>query len=240
MLYLSAPSTAAASTYVNIDTSGNAVFTNSKVKVLGSSTGAHTITSSNASASDYTLYIPASTTYIPASAQQLTFSGPTAARTFTLPDADSTLAPTSGKLSQFAATSSSELAGVISDETGSGALVFGTTPTLSNPTITNYVETVYAPAANSAFTVDLANGTFQKLTTNANVTITLPSSVSGKSYTIMVAYGGTHTVTWAGGSTIKWAGGSAPTATSTNGKFDIYVFACDGTNTYGADGGRNY
>lgn len=42
---------------------------------------------------------------------------------------------TSGKLSQFAATSSSELAGVISDETGSGALVFGTGPTLSNPIV---------------------------------------------------------------------------------------------------------
>jgi hypothetical protein len=112
--------------------------------------------------------------------------------------------------------------------------------TLANPTITNYVETLYAPAAGSSFTVNLANGTLQKLTTNANVTITLPSSVAGKSYIIMVAYGGAHTVTWAGGGTIKWAGGSAPTATSVNGKFDVYSFFCDGTNTYGADGGRNF
>jgi hypothetical protein len=72
------------------------------------------------------------------------------------------------------------------------------------------------------------------------VTITLPSSVAGKSYIIMVAYGGAHTVTWAGGGTIKWAGGSAPTATSVNGKFDVYSFFCDGTNIYGADGGRNF
>ncbi len=42
---------------------------------------------------------------------------------------------TSGKLSQFAATSSSELAGVISDETGTGALVFANTPTLVTPTL---------------------------------------------------------------------------------------------------------
>ena len=35
---------------------------------------------------------------------------------------------TSNPLSQFAATTSSQLAGVISDETGSGALVFGTSP----------------------------------------------------------------------------------------------------------------
>lgn len=45
------------------------------------------------------------------------------------------LADTSRKLSAFASTSSSELAGVISDETGSGALVFGTSPTISSPTI---------------------------------------------------------------------------------------------------------
>src|SRR5574343_204637 len=46
-----------------------------------------------------------------------------------------TKAATSGKLSQFATTSSSELAGIISDETGSGALVFGTSPTLTTPDI---------------------------------------------------------------------------------------------------------
>ena len=115
-----------------------------------------------------------------------------------------------------------------------------TTATLTNPTITNYTETQYVPSAGSAFTVNLANGTFQKLTTNANVTITLPASAAGKSYALMVAYGGTHTVTWAGGTTIKWAGGAAPTATSTLNKFDIYTFVCDGTNTYGADGGRNF
>jgi hypothetical protein len=40
---------------------------------------------------------------------------------------------TSQPLSQFAATTSLQLAGVISDETGSGALVFGTSPTLVTP-----------------------------------------------------------------------------------------------------------
>lgn len=39
------------------------------------------------------------------------------------------------KLSVFAATTSAELAGVISDETGSGSLVFATSPTLTTPTI---------------------------------------------------------------------------------------------------------
>lgn len=42
---------------------------------------------------------------------------------------------TSGTLAQFAATTSAELAGVISDETGSGALVFATSPTLVTPAL---------------------------------------------------------------------------------------------------------
>jgi hypothetical protein len=62
--------------------------------------------------------------------------------TFTGTDASSvafgtggTVAYTANKLSAFAATSSSELAGVISDETGSGALVFATSPTLVTPAL---------------------------------------------------------------------------------------------------------
>jgi len=42
-----------------------------------------------------------------------------------------TVAYTANKLSAFAATTSAELAGVISDETGSGALVFGTSPAIT-------------------------------------------------------------------------------------------------------------
>ena len=44
-----------------------------------------------------------------------------------------TVAYTADKLNAFAATSSTELAGVISDETGTGALVFANTPTLVTP-----------------------------------------------------------------------------------------------------------
>ncbi len=42
---------------------------------------------------------------------------------------------TSNPLSQFAATTSAQLAGVISDETGSGSLVFATSPTLVTPNL---------------------------------------------------------------------------------------------------------
>lgn len=49
--------------------------------------------------------------------------------------AGGTLAYTSANLSVFAATTSAQLAGVISDETGTGLLVFGTAPTLNSPVL---------------------------------------------------------------------------------------------------------
>ena len=51
------------------------------------------------------------------------------------------VAVTTGKLSQFAATTSAALAGVITDETGTGALVFGTSPTLTTPVISSITNT---------------------------------------------------------------------------------------------------
>lgn len=48
-----------------------------------------------------------------------------------------TLAITGNPLSQFAATTSAQLAGVISDETGSGKLVFGTSPTFTTSIVTD-------------------------------------------------------------------------------------------------------
>lgn len=141
----------------------------------------------------------------------------------------------------LATPSSANLISAVTDETGTGSLVFGTAPVLANPTVTNYVETVYAPAAGSAFTVDLANGTHQVFTTNANCTITLPAAVAGKSYVIDVIYGGAHTLTWAGGGTVRWANGTSPTPTSVNGKRDIFGFMSpDGSNTHCSIINQNY
>jgi hypothetical protein len=113
-----------------------------------------------------------------------------------------------------------------------------TSPTLTTPTVTNYTETLFTASGNT--TINLANGTIQKITTTGNNTITLPSSVTGKSYVVIIAYAGVHTVTWAGGSTIKWNNGAAPSQTKLNGKFDIFTFFCDGTNTYGSVFGKGF
>lgn len=65
-----------------------------------------------------------------------------------------TVAVTADKLSAFASTSSSELAGVISDETGSGALVFGTSPTITTSLVTG--STTFALVNTTATTVNFA------------------------------------------------------------------------------------
>jgi hypothetical protein len=55
--------------------------------------------------------------------------------TVTLPAATGTVALTADKLSVFAATTSAELAGVISDETGTGVVVYNDGPTLIAPVL---------------------------------------------------------------------------------------------------------
>ena len=79
-------------------------------------------------------------------------------------------------LSVFAATTSSQLAGVISDETGSGALVFGTSPTFTTSIITPNVtgvsgnltltNAIQSSGAITQFTFTNVANTNQTATTN--------------------------------------------------------------------------
>jgi len=139
--------------------------------------------------------------------------------------------------------SSAVFASVITDETGTGNVVFSTsptltTPTLTNPTITNYIETGYTANTSTAITIDLANGTVQNLTLTGSPTITMPAAVLGKSFVMFLRTGsGSYSVTW---STVKWPGGTAPTITSTASRLDIYSFFSDGTNWYGTTVAQNY
>lgn len=70
-------------------------------------------------------------------------------------------------LNQFAATSSSQLKTVINDETGSGKLVFGTSPTLITPELgaaTSVSLPVHANEA-AALIAGLASGKFYQTAT---------------------------------------------------------------------------
>jgi len=92
-----------------------------------------------------------------------------------------TVAYTANKLSAFAATTSSELAGVISDETGTGSLVFGTSPRITTSILDSNGNTLLgvtatASAVNSVTLANGATGNNATLTaageTNTGITIT--------------------------------------------------------------------
>jgi hypothetical protein len=112
----------------------------------------------------------------------LAITDPTADRTITFPDSTGTVALTSdititgsSKLSAFAATTSAELAGVISDETGSGALTFATSPVLTTPILKSPEErlTVSATAATGTVNFDALTQGVLYYTTNASANWTL-------------------------------------------------------------------
>lgn len=157
--------------------------------------------------------------------------------TFTGTDASSvafgtggTVAYTANTLAAFAATTSAQLAGIISDETGSGALVFGTSPTLVTPTIGVATATsvnkvsITAPATSATLTV--ADG--KTLTASNTLTLT---GTDGSS----IAFGTGGTVIYAAalsastGSSLSGhiASGTGAVATTVGAKLRESVSAAD-------------
>jgi hypothetical protein len=112
-----------------------------------------------------------------------------------------------------------------------------TTPVLTNPTVTNYVESVVAiGTVSSSNTLSLTNGTVQTATLTASTacTFTMPTATAGKSFILLLkqaASTGNGTATFTG---VKWNVAGTPTVTATAGKMDIFTFVADGTNWYGS------
>lgn len=120
-----------------------------------------------------------------------------------------------------------------------------TNGTLTKPTIVGYIEKFQELNPGAAVSVNPLLGTLIEIATTANIIITLPPPVAGMSYTLLVKYGGAHTVQFATtNGTLGWFGKStgtntAPTATMLAGKVDAYGFICGNGYTKGRDGGRN-
>jgi hypothetical protein len=125
----------------------------------------------------------------------------------------------------------------VTTSTGTGAVVLGTAPTLGNPTVTNYVESVVAiGTVSSSHTLALTNGTVQTATLTASTacTFTMPTATAGKSFVLLLkqaASTGNGTATFTG---VKFGTAGAPTITAAAGKMDILTFVADGTNWYGS------
>jgi hypothetical protein len=125
----------------------------------------------------------------------------------------------------------------VTSSTGTGSVVLGTSPTVNNPTVTNYVESVVAiGTVTTTNTIALTNGTVQTATLTASTacTFTMPTATAGKSFVLLLkqaATTGNGTATFTG---VKFGTAGAPTITATAGKMDILTFFADGTNWYGS------
>ena len=119
---------------------------------------------------------------------------------------------------------------------GSGSIVLGTSPTVNNPTVTNYVESVVAiGTVTTTNTLSLTNGTVQTATLTASTacTFTMPTATAGKSFVLLLKQAATTGNGTATFTSVKWNASGAPTITATAGKMDILTFVADGTNWYG-------
>jgi hypothetical protein len=112
-----------------------------------------------------------------------------------------------------------------------------TNKTLTNPTVTNYVESVVAiGTVTSSHTLVLTSGTVQTATLTASTacTFTMPTATAGKSFILLLkqaASTGNGTATFTG---VKYSSVGTPVVTATAGKMDIFSFVADGTNWYGS------
>lgn len=142
-------------------------------------------------------------------------------------------AATSGTLAQFAATTSAQLAGVISDETGTGAAVFSNSPTINTPTI-NGVTNGSSAATGSVGEHPSNQASGISLSTSANTNVAT-LSLSPGDWDVWA----TVSVAGAGGASITTAAGGVSATSLTLGSFGTYWqmvtsgFGANGSVTFG-------
>ena len=169
------------------------------------------------------------------SINKVAFTAPATAATLTIADG-ATLATSGAYSLTLTATAATNVTfpttGTLATLAGSEAF---TNKTLTNPTVTNYVETLQAVGTvGASSTLALTTGTVLTATLTASTpcTFTMPTATAGKSFILILtqASSGMTTATF---TSVKWPGGTAPTITATASAVDILSFVANGSVWYG-------
>lgn len=136
---------------------------------------------------------------------------------------------------------SANLLATVTDETGTGTIVFSTsptlaTPTLTTPTINGYNEGVTtAGPLSSTYTLAITTSTVFVLTLASATpcTFTMPTASANKSFVVYLKQPATGTPTTAVFTGVNWVNATPPTVTATLGRMDAFSFFSDGTKWFG-------
>lgn len=90
-----------------------------------------------------------------------------------------------------------------------------------------------------SYTIDLANGTLQKLMmTTANTTFVFPTISNGLQFTLILEKNISTVINWP--IAVKWPNSTPPTLSSSLSRVDIFSFISVDTVWYGILSGQNY
>jgi hypothetical protein len=132
-------------------------------------------------------------------------------------------------------TFSSTVTGSVSGNAGTvtNGVYLATAQTLTNKTLGNYTETVFAISDGTTVNLDPNNGPIQTWTLGANRTPGQANWAAGQSITLLIDDGTARTLTWTA-LAVQWKtdGGVAPTLNTTG--FTVVVLWKVGTVIYGA------
>jgi hypothetical protein len=147
---------------------------------------------------------------------------------------DSSITLASGVATFLTTPSSANLAAAVTNETGSGALVFANSATLSKPIFNDgYTEEVFAITDGSTVNLDPNNGSIQTWTLGANRTPGQANWAAGQSITLMVDDGSASTISWATLNVVwKTDSGVAPTLNTS--EFTVIALWKVSSTIYGA------